>query len=155
MTDAEREAVADPVAEIAAFVRTALDVDERQARAVFDEQRKFPEDDLPDHKHVTYPFPERVALCVFEGWHSASRTLLAVEAIRGLIDAVLEWEHALLFTGNESNVGPYPCSRDGDVCECGTLDRQMTVLRAVAAEHALHHAGFRPEWMLPAGARSR
>lgn len=155
MTDTGREAVADPVAEIAAFIRTALDVDERQARDVLDEQRKFPPGELSRHKQHGYPYPERVALCVFEGWHSASRTLLAVEAIRGLIGAVLEWDHALLYTGCESNVGPYPCSRDGDVCECGTLDRQMTVLRALAAEHAPYHAGFRPEWTLPAGMRLR
>ena len=74
-----------------------------------------------------------------------------VEAKRKLIDTVMAWEHELLHTGCEENVGPFPCSRDGAECDpvmCGVGEKQDQVLRALAAEFAGHEDYQKEPWAL-------
>ena len=79
--------------------------------------------------------------------HDPVRVFRGVEAKRRLLDKVTNWEHQQLFDDTDENTGPYPCSRDGATCECGTLDRQSDVLRSTASEWSTH-PDHRQEWRI-------
>lgn len=71
--------------EIVAFIRSRLAEDEKWAYDAITEEQKHPQNGLPQHKKMTYPYPERLARCVFDGYHGPARVLRGVEAKRRLI----------------------------------------------------------------------
>lgn len=76
------------------------------------------------------------------------RVLRGIAAKRQLVDAVMAWEHQLLYSGYDENTGPYPCSREGVECDpvmCGVGGKQRQVLGALASEWATHEA-YQKEW---------
>lgn len=71
-----------------------------------------------------------------------------IEAKRKLVDAVMAWEHKLLYSGYDGNNGPYPCTWEGVECDpdmCGVVEKQRQVLGALVAEFA-SHPDYREEW---------
>lgn len=79
--------------------------------------------------------------------HDPARVTRAIQAKKRIVDAVFTWRHDHLYSGLDGNTGPFPCSRRGDHCECGTAMRQVQVLSALASEWSDHPA-YRQEWTL-------